>query len=95
MNVQFAGFLPLKNNPGLPPGPAFTYMNLLLYSIWGLFNNSCATETPRALPVGAIILHLRQFGHVWCVVVRSVFTFAEFKTLLFIVLLAFCILGRF
>lgn len=74
MNVQFAGFLTLEEQPRLTPllkrkknktTPPFIYMNSLLYSIQGLFNNSCVAETPCALPIGAVILHLRSFSHVW------------------------------
>lgn len=76
MNVQFAGFLTFEEQPRMTPSlkrqkkkknsPCpFIYMNSLLYSIWGLFNNSRVAETPRALPIGAVILHLRSFSHVW------------------------------
>lgn len=71
MNVQFAGFLTLEEQPSLTPflkrkntPPPFISMNSLLYSIRGLFNNSCVAETPCALPIGAVILHLRSFSHV-------------------------------
>lgn len=60
------------------------------------FNNSRSAEASCTLPIGAVILHLRQFRDVWrVVVVGSVFSLTEFKALLFVVLLAFCLLGGF
>ena len=65
-----------------------------LFSIWGHFKDSCGAEAPRALPIGAIILHLSEFSNVWRVVVISpVFSLAEFKALLLVVLLAFRVRG--
>lgn len=77
MNVQFAGFLTSEEQPRMTPflkrpkkkknnSPCpFISMNSLFYSIWGRLNNSCVAETPRALPIGAVVLHLRSFSHVW------------------------------
>lgn len=65
-----------------------------LFSIWGHFKDSRGAEAPRALPIGAIILHLSEFSNVWRVVVISpVFSLAEFKALLLVVLLAFRVRG--
>lgn len=68
---SFAGFLALEEQPRLTfekkkktTPPPFIYMNSLLYSIRGLFNNSCVAETSCALPIGAVILHLRSFSRV-------------------------------
>lgn len=62
--------------------------------IWVIFNNSRSVEASGALSEGAVILHLREFRDVRCVgVVGPVFSLTEFKALLFVVLLAFCLLG--
>lgn len=98
-------FTSLKRSPSTLPLTAKTQnktkQKAILFSLghtyiqfWVIFNNSRSVEASGALPKGAVILHLREFRDVRRVgVVGPVFSLTEFKALLLVVLLAFCLLG--